>query len=229
MIHTEHHCHILPGIDDGADSVETSLAMAELMKEQGVGRIVATPHFYAHREKSVERFLKKREEAFRALKKSSPAVGDIILGAEVAIENGLSKLPEIEKLAFQGTDVILLELPYRAYSHWMSDEIYDISTKFGLKVVIAHIHRYLDYYSKSDYEEILSAKAVFQVNNEAFGSFRERRFVKKLIKSGLPVIFGSDSHNMGSRKPNWDLLAKKADGKLIEESDSFIDKHIKKK
>ncbi len=228
MIRTDHHCHILPGIDDGADSVDTSLAMIELMKKQGVERIVATPHFYAHREKSVESFIQKRDEAFRAVKNGSPAIRNILLGAEVAIENGLSRLPDIEKLAIEGTDVILLELPYREYSHWMSDEIYDISCKFGLKVVIAHIHRYLDYYSKSDYDEILSAKAVFQVNNEAFGSFRERRFVKKLIKSGLPLIFGSDAHNMKSRCPNWDLLWKKADTVFIDESDSFIDKHIKK-
>ena len=55
---TEYHCHILPGIDDGAKDVETSLAMIEMMKAQGVERIVATSHFYAHREKSVAEFLK---------------------------------------------------------------------------------------------------------------------------------------------------------------------------
>ena len=50
---TEYHCHILPGIDDGAKDVETSLEMIETMKSQGVDRIIATPHFYAHREKSI--------------------------------------------------------------------------------------------------------------------------------------------------------------------------------
>ena len=59
---TEYHCHILPGIDDGAKDVETSLKMIEMMKEQGVDRIVATSHFYAHREKSVAEFIKKRYE-----------------------------------------------------------------------------------------------------------------------------------------------------------------------
>ncbi|MBR2086968.1 MAG: capsular polysaccharide biosynthesis protein, partial [Oscillospiraceae bacterium] len=60
---TEYHCHILPGIDDGSDSAETSLKMVEQMKQQGVERIVATPHFYAHREKSVANFLAKRQVA----------------------------------------------------------------------------------------------------------------------------------------------------------------------
>lgn len=47
---TEYHCHILPGMDDGSDSVDTSLKMVEMLKTQGVGRLIATPHFYAHRE-----------------------------------------------------------------------------------------------------------------------------------------------------------------------------------
>uniref|UniRef100_UPI003459C1F4 CpsB/CapC family capsule biosynthesis tyrosine phosphatase n=1 Tax=uncultured Ruminococcus sp. TaxID=165186 RepID=UPI003459C1F4 len=64
---TEYHCHILPGIDDGSDSVETSLQMIKMMKKQGVQRICATPHFYAHREKSVAEYLKKRQAAFEQI------------------------------------------------------------------------------------------------------------------------------------------------------------------
>ena len=65
---TEYHCHVLPSIDDGSDSVETSLAMLEVMKQQGVERVVFTPHFYAHREESVESFIEKRAAAFDAIK-----------------------------------------------------------------------------------------------------------------------------------------------------------------
>ena len=42
---TDLHCHILPGIDDGARDVETSIALLSMEKEQGVDRIVFTPHF----------------------------------------------------------------------------------------------------------------------------------------------------------------------------------------
>lgn len=48
---TDYHCHILPKMDDGSESVEMSIKMLEMMKLQGVDRIIATPHFYAHREK----------------------------------------------------------------------------------------------------------------------------------------------------------------------------------
>ncbi|MDN6579504.1 MAG: tyrosine protein phosphatase, partial [Tetragenococcus koreensis] len=38
------HCHILPGVDDGADSMETSLAMAKEAVSQGITHILCTPH-----------------------------------------------------------------------------------------------------------------------------------------------------------------------------------------
>lgn len=101
---TEYHCHILPGIDDGSDSVETSLQMVEMMKAQGVERICATPHFYAHREKSVDDYLQKRQAAFEQIQ-GQTAVTDIHLGAEVAIEHGISELSGIEKLAIIGTRI----------------------------------------------------------------------------------------------------------------------------
>ncbi|MCR4638026.1 MAG: capsular polysaccharide biosynthesis protein [Ruminococcus sp.] len=222
---TEYHCHILPGIDDGAKDVETSLAMIEMMKAQGVERIVATSHFYAHREKSVAEFLKKRQAAFDKIRDKA-AVKEIYLGAEVAIENGISELADIEKLAVEGTRMILLELPYRAYSKWMSEEIYNIGAEFNLKVMLAHIHRYLEYYSKDELEGILSTKAVMQINNEAFAGWREKKLVKRIIADEKRFAFGSDAHNLDDRKPNWDLLKKKVKPDVIELSDGILDRYL---
>lgn len=222
---TEYHCHILPGIDDGAKDVETSLAMIEMMKAQGVERIVATSHFYAHREKSVAEFLKKRQAAFDKIRDKA-AVKEIYLGAEVAIENGISELADIEKLAVEGTRMILLELPYRAYSKWMSEEIYNIGAEFNLKVMLAHVHRYLEYYSKDELEGILSTKAVMQINNEAFAGWREKKLVKRIIADEKRFAFGSDAHNLDDRKPNWDLLKKKVKPDVIELSDGILDRYL---
>jgi protein-tyrosine phosphatase len=221
---TEYHCHILPGIDDGAKDVETSLAMIEMMKEQGVERIVATSHFYAHREKSVAEFLKKRQAAFEKIRDKS-VIKDIRLGAEVAVENGISELPDIEKLAVEGTRMILLELPYSAYAKWMSEEIYNIGAEFDLKVMLAHVHRYLEYYSKEEMAELLSTKAVMQINNEAFTGWSERKLVKRIIADEKRFAFGSDAHNTGDRKPNWDLLKKKVKPDIIGLSDKILERY----
>ena len=220
----EYHCHILPGIDDGAKDVETSLAMIEMMKEQGVDRIIATPHFYAHREKSVAEFLKKRQESYEMINDKA-AIKDIRLGAEVAIENGISELPDIEKLAIEGTSIILLELPYRDYSKWMSEEIYNVSAEYKLKVMLAHVHRYLEYYSKEEIEGILSTKAIMQINNEAFSSWKEKKLAKRIIADEKQFVFGSDAHNTSNRKPNWDLLKKKVKPEIMRLSDEVFEKY----
>ena len=54
---------------------------------------------------------------------------DLHLGAEVAIEHGIAELEGIDKLAIEGTRIILLELPYRPYVKWMSEEICKYSSR----------------------------------------------------------------------------------------------------
>lgn len=223
---TEYHCHILPGIDDGAADPETSLRMAEMMQQQGVTRLIATPHFYAHRERSVARFLEKRAAAYGKIAGDLP-FPEVLLGAEVAIEQGLSELKDIEKLAITGTDLILLELPYREYHGWMFEEIYNISAEFGLTVILAHVHRYLVHYTSAQLELMLKTKAIFQINNEAFRmmSHGERHFAKRLMKEQYPIVFGSDAHNTDDRAPNWDLLQKRVSAEQIAASDAVLDGH----
>ena len=224
---TEYHCHILPGIDDGAENRQISLEMAKIMHAQGIRRLIATPHFYAHREKSLADFLAKREAAYRQVADALP-FDEVLLGAEVAIEHGISELRDIRRLAFTGTDLILLELPYREYREWMFEEIYNISAEYGLTVILAHVHRYMPYYNDAQIGQMLRTKAIFQLNNEAFrrfGSASERHLAKHLLKEQYPVVFGSDAHNTGSRCPNWDLLQRHVSAEQIEASDAVLDRH----
>ena len=102
------------------------------------------------------------------------------------------------------------------------NEITDISYGFGLTPIIAHVHRCIDYYSKSELEELLRLDAVFQINNEAFGNHKERQFVKNLIKEGYPYLFGSDAHNLSGRRPNWDLLKKKVRADVIDNAEVIL-------
>lgn len=213
---TDYHCHVLPDIDDGAETPEISEKMLDLMKMQGVGKVILTPHFYPHRERSVEDFLNKRAEAFTKISHRSEF--KFHLGAEVAIQRGFSEIPGIERLAIEGTNLMLLELPFSGYGRWVLDEIHNLKCA-GIVPMLAHIHRYIGIYSKSQLNEILNTDAIFQVNAEAFASFRERRFVKKLIRSGAKVVFGSDAHNITDRKPNWDLLKRKIKAKMITGAD----------
>ncbi|MBO4492855.1 MAG: capsular polysaccharide biosynthesis protein [Ruminococcus sp.] len=222
---TDYHCHILPGMDDGAQDVETALEMIEIMKGQGVERIIATPHFYAHEERSLTEYLLRREDAFESIAELS-AIQYIVPGAEVAIEHGISKLHGIEQLAIEDSDMILLELPFRDYEDWMSEEINAISSEHGLKVVLAHVHRYLQYYTPEHFERLLKTDAIFQFNNDAFLVPREEKLLRRIIKEGGKVILGSDAHNTDGRRPNWDMIKEKCSPEILKASDELLEVKI---
>ncbi len=223
---TDHHSHIIPGIDDGSRNMEMSLGMIKQLKRQGIERIAATPHFYSHREPGgISAYLDRRNEAYYSLLAQAPAIKDIRIGSEVAIEKGISELDGIEQLAISGTNLILMELPYAPYADWMGEEIYNLYCTYDLMPIIAHLDRYTEWYGKNDIEKVLSLDAVFQFNAEAFDHFETRRFVSKLIKKGISYCFGTDTHNLSDRKPNFDSITRreKPGSGLIEKSDSIMD------
>lgn len=223
MIRTDYHCHVLPAFDDGAENCETSAKMLDMMCGQGIKNIVLTPHFYRHKENSVNDFLKRRETAFDNIPERNC---NFYLGAEVALERGICELPDVEKLAVQGTDLILLELPFSNAGRWVFDEIHNLVCDTGLKPILAHIHRYKDIFSKGDFNELLNLDAVMQVNIELLKTFGGRRFMKKLIKNECEIVFGSDAHNLNSRKPDYSPLKKYIEEDVLINSDSILKEHI---
>ena len=60
------HSHILPCVDDGSESIEESLQLLQIMKEQGITAVIATPHFYPH-EDNLDDFLEKTATAYKEL------------------------------------------------------------------------------------------------------------------------------------------------------------------
>ena len=78
------HSHILPGIDDGAKTVEDSLELLSCLKNQGVTNVCLTPHFYTN-EISLEDFIAERAEKFEKFKPHIPNGMNIVLGTEVYV------------------------------------------------------------------------------------------------------------------------------------------------
>ena len=86
------HTHILPGIDDGSESIAETAALLEEEVRQGVTRIIATPHFYAHR-RSVDDFLQRLGRSMDRIRElmSRPNCPEIITGAEVYFFPGMGR------------------------------------------------------------------------------------------------------------------------------------------
>ena len=200
------HSHILPNIDDGSDSVETSLLMIDAMLNQGVDTVVATPHFYAHKDR-IETFLQKRQNAFEALKKSLPNESlNIVVGAEVAYFSGISKAQEIIDLTIDKAEVLLLEMPFQVWNEEIIGEVRRLIYSRKLTVMIAHLDRYLEIKGNKPFiRKLLSLPVVIQLNAGEFLDRKGKRKLLKIIKQQDKVVLGSDCHNMNTRPP---ILAK---------------------
>lgn len=209
------HSHILPGVDDGAKSVDESIDMLLLEKEQGIDVVVATPHFYTENN-TVEKFLADRQQAYQNLMDAASAralqLPQILLGAEVYLSVDTLGLADIERLCIGDTRTILLEMPFTQWGSWVYDGVYRLLAGKGLKPVIAHLERY-SFLKFEMIEKLLRMDLSVQLNAEAFVLRENKKITARLMKDGYVDVIGSDAHNMAVRKSSLDTAIKKIEKK----------------
>ena len=217
---TDLHTHILPGMDDGAVSLRSSILLLQKEWEEGVDRVALTPHFYHSRE-SQKHFLDRRAAAydrlleFRAslapeVRRKLPAM---ILAAEVEWQPDLESWSHLEEFCYQKTKLLLVELPFYPWSEDMINKLYDLMSKTGLTPVIAHIDRYLDIQKKELLQELYSIGLPMQLSGEALLHLFTREKALRLLRDETAQYVISDCHNLKDRKPNMgaalDVVEKK--------------------
>ncbi len=200
------HTHILPGIDDGSKSPEMSLQMLRLLAQQGVTTVAATPHFSALKE-SPEEFLVRRNQAVAQLPVEE-GLPRVLPGAEVAYFAGMSRCEALPLLRIGDSDLILIEMPFNAWTDRMMEEICTLSHHMGLMPVLAHVDRYDRKDQFARYESELAGQVFFQYNADAFLKTFGNRAMSSLRHGGVHFL-GTDCHNMERRAPNMgEALAK---------------------
>lgn len=204
----ETHCHIIPGIDDGAKDIETSLAMIKHLQEQGAKKIILTPHYYSDTI-SLDDFLRQRDKAFNELYKALPSGSPTLIpAAEVFISKYLFNNQSIDELKIAGSNYILIEHPFScSFSDNSYDRLMNMYCDYGARPILAHIERYPalmdDMYRLEDY---IQMGCLTQVNVSSFSdahrSIRKKLF--KLLDTGHIHLIGSDCHNLTSRYPDYE-------------------------
>ena len=201
---TDLHCHILPGIDDGAKDLETAVSLLKEQKVQGVEQIVFTPHFWSW-QKSLSRFVKDRYQAAAQLEEILNEF-DIrwSAGAEVRLTPDLLKL-DLTPLNIVDTPYFLLEWPFNQFPVY-GREVVDRIEDAGYIPIFAHIERY-DYFWKSPQEldDYIDEGIVCQINPGILINSETRKYALKMIKDGYVHVLSSDTHNMDSRPPHLKL------------------------
>ena len=221
------HTHILPGIDDGSESVAETAALLEEEVRQGVTKVIATPHFYAHR-RSVDDFLQRRARSMDRIRelRDRPNCPEIMTGAEVYFFPGMGRADKLKELCIEGTDLILVEMPFKQWTEEVYENIRDIIQKQKLRVVLAHVDRYPQFQKKKGiWDSVMDLPLTPQINAESLtDGFRHRRFSLELLRQRTDVIIGSDCHNMTNRKPNLQEACRVIEKKLGKERIQQLDK-----
>ena len=182
------HSHILPLVDHGSDSIETTLFQLALAKESGVGKIIATSHFYPHLH-TVPLYLDKRNKAYKTLVESGMDIPEIKLGAEVLLCENLHKLDSISDLCIYGTKYILIELPFTPLNHGLVHAVKRL-VEYGYDVILAHADRY----APDKIETLLEYGVSLQLNADSLAGIFKNKKLFEWIKCGYVVALGSDIH-----------------------------------
>lgn len=183
------HSHILPAADHGSDGVATSAAQLQLMHEAGTNAVVMTPHFYPN-QTTLPAFLARREASVKLLAEMKrPEAMQLYLGAEVLVCPGLQEMEGLERLAIVGTNVILLEMPFRTWDSNIIETVLEIRER-GLCPVLAHIDRY----QPDGVHSLLRQGLHAQLNADGVAGMLAYLRNRKYLQGNAVVALGSDLH-----------------------------------
>ena len=200
------HAHILPGVDDGAKTMDDAVAMARAAALDGTKIILATPHRKDITQNFSVPYIQKLTADFNAELQVQGVAIKIVLG----MENHLDiDLPEEFKagraLCMNETKYALVELPFFGHPNYVSEMLFQIQVQ-GITPVLAHPERIeavqqdpnllAEFVERGMLSQVTAGSVVGH-----FGS-KVKKFTNGLLKRGLVHVLASDTHfPQGPRSP----------------------------
>ena len=184
------HSHLLPGVDDGSRSIETSVSVLEKFAADGVELLVLTPHLNASR--SADAPYDHHVEILEQLRAAAPSVPELRLGWEIMLDEPRRDLRS-KKLTLGGSNAVLVEFPLSGVPEQGGDELYRIRCS-GVVPVLAHPERYWGC-TAHKVAGWRHAGAVIQMDTAGLvGRGKIAKLSRELLALGLVDMFSSDNH-----------------------------------
>ena len=205
------HCHVLPGIDDGAADFEESQRMLCMAAEDGISRIIVTPHFKSRRTSADKEMVQKLVMQLQEWLLFEKIPIRLYTGNEILYRHKIDNLLEENKCCSMADSFyVLVEFSPKDDYHYIKSGVQEILMA-GYYPLIAHIERYDCLYHHTEYvEELVEMGAYTQVNAASIegklGYFAKRK-VLKWIEEGLVHIVASDTHDTKKRVPGLSKAA----------------------
>jgi tyrosine-protein phosphatase YwqE len=192
------HSHLLPGIDDGAVSIEESLDLIKGLAEMGYKKLITTPHIMGDFYKNTPEVIREKLAYVRSAVKKENLDISIDAAAEYYLDEWfVNKLENNEELLTFGNKFLLFETSFMNPPAQLNETIFQISAR-GLKPVLAHPERYVYMFDNfQKYEELREKGVLFQINlNSLTGYYSKpsQKIAEKLLKKGMVDFAGTDCH-----------------------------------
>jgi protein-tyrosine phosphatase len=222
------HCHLLPGIDDGAEDLETSLRMAEAAAEQGITHICCSPHFnevYGNPAILVKTLVGKLQKEF--IKKEIPIT--LIPAQEVRISKELPTYLERKDILFLDSkeQYFLLEFPSDHIPRYAKKQFIYLLNK-GYIPVIVHPERNKKFRKKLQLLDwFIQRGGITQMNAGSLlgdygGNIQDAAF--SMLEKGLIHTIATDAHDLVYRR----ICLKDAYQKITENFDDTLTEQLQK-
>ena len=187
------HSHILYGIDDGAKTIEDSIAILKKMQDLGFESIILTPHYRG--DYKANNLLKSLLlDSLNSVLDENNINIKLYLANEVRITSNMLELLEKETIKAIN-DYFFLELPFTNKIYNLDKIIYELQSN-NLKVVLVHPERY-PYLTLNDFQKLVDNDVLLQVNYESIlGKYgiKAKSMARKLLKKDIVYLLGTDVH-----------------------------------
>lgn len=194
------HSHVLPGIDDGADSPEDALELLKAFEQFGYKKLIATPHIMGDFFRNTPEIISEKLQELQCLIKDNNLSIKLEAAAEYYLDEWfMAKLRSGEQLLTLGSNYLLFETSYINESSFLDEALFLMKSQ-GYKPVMAHPERYTYLYSDfSLFKKIYEKGVFFQVNINSLSGYYSKAaqvFAGKLIDNCMVDMLGSDCHGI---------------------------------
>ncbi|MDP9229742.1 MAG: hypothetical protein M3O67_03595 [Bacteroidota bacterium] len=199
MLNADVHSHLIPGIDDGAPDLETSLQLIEGLANLGYKKIITTPHIMWDMYKNTRKDILERLETLRIAVKKENLQVDIHAAAEYFVDDNFAQLlNQKQPLLTFGENMVLIEFSMASHPLDLKEALFEMQVQ-GYQPVIAHPERYIYLeHNKEFYEDLRNHGCFFQLNLLSLGGYYGRSIMELahyIAKKGYYELVGSDLHN----------------------------------
>lgn len=192
------HSHLLPGIDDGAETISDTLRLINAFEKIGISQFITTPHISHYIWNNSPQTILENHSETTILLSESNVKKPFLAAAEYFMDDWFEKHFKTERLLSLKDNYVLVEMSYMNPPVQLYEILFNLQVA-GYKPVLAHPERYLFYHKNfSEYEKLKKAGCFFQLNLLAVVGYYGKEITEiseQLLKKGMYDFVGTDVHH----------------------------------